>query len=1074
MLHAMRHFALCFFIIIMLLLVTVTSITYGQTASDLEHVIVLNVRTVLDQWTSVSPINFTFETNMAATYPTKGSVSKRLAFPWSVDHSSNSTITQMFAVPYTESYREYFVLVGLYADSCLHLGSLTSIVGSMGGSRLSTPMRWDVQLDGDLYRYITRQLVSFSPSQSAIARTLQSQLEFSSSLICFLQKDSPEQRIIGINLTLRASQARKCELDLSPLEKFGSGIWLDQSENAHIVIGSGSNPRLLIVRSNITDLLLSGSYLRRIPDLLLNRTISIPFSLRLNLSRGYTIGIGPELGEQISIWAATTMNDDMTLLNKTRIFLPETASRFEQANADLLDLGINGERLQRSSDVFPLERALKLISQGHHEIRELIFSSGILVAPVISVIVFVMGAIISHFLFNGSRKMTIFLFVVIAALMFEIHSGLRLLRFSLPIMSTEALSDPSLRPYTSIFALSSGTSLVFLLLAAIAILRYSGTASIYSLSFSNAVRLIKSRKLRGALTIATVIVIAMAIVPSLTLKMVFPIVSQTTISEPASQTLVCFSNVWSSNFVVRTPTGDIFEESSGFIPMSYDEAMFNARKLGLREYTPVYLSVHISPGLSGSVIFANLTLLCRYCGLKLQKSPSMENKAGIVFINEELIRPDQPMPSSPMIEGARLVTAGSFAPSTLRLPNGNGFEEYLEKMELFIGDPDWDSLTSPPKPISTLIAQKDFSGNQRFHIPTPVLAVGEVDVSKYPCLRNRVILLVGEHGKQDQLPVVEDYLKSLISSHKVWLSATKQMGPIPMTLSYMSSYSAMIESGSRSTTLQMDFPKSMIFGTWYAQIILMSIGTLITLSVVLNSTYERRQESVIMSSLGASPAFITYSFVAEGLMLGIIGACTGYIMGYAWGYWIGVSSPEIASELHSLTSLFLVLVVSLIVTSLGSVFPAKEAILKVVPSKIMLSKDIGEINVEKDGSRRVLIPIRLRKEQLVRFSAFVSGLDRHYSGTHYGVNISSRERQADGESLLLDYRGFVGYSERIVRYKVKIRYIPAKEFYQIELVVTSPEDKWIRDQQSLIRQMVYDLREELLRITLSRHWQKEQ
>lgn len=1067
----MRRLTLCFFVITMLLLLLVTSSTYAQTASDLEHVIVLNVRTVFDQWTSPSPINFTFEANMGASYPTRGSAFTRFVFSWRLDHSSNSTMMQTFDVPYTESYREYFVLVGLYTNSCLNLGPLTSVVGSMSGTRWSTPMRWDVKIDGDVYRYTTRQLVSFSPSQSSVARALQSQLALSSSMICVLQKDSPEQRIIGINLTLWVRQAKKCELDLSPLEKLSSGIRFDQSDDAHIVIDSGSNPRLLIVRSGITDLLLSGSYVQRVPDLLLNRTVSIPFSLRLNLSNGYTTAIGPQLREEISTWAAKTINNDMTLLNETRILLPETASRFEQATADLSDLGIDGSQFQTSSEFFPLDRALKLISQGHEEIMELIFSSGILVAPAISVIVFIVGAIISHFLFNGSKKVTIILFIVIATLMFEVHSGLRLLRFSVPTISVEALTDPSVRSYASLLALSSGTSFVFLLLTAIAILRYSGTASIYSLSFSNAVRLIKSRKLRGLLTMVTVMVIAMAIVPSLTLKMVFPIVSEITISEPASQTLVCFSNVWSSKLIVRTPSGDIFEESAGFIPMSYDEAIFNAGKLGLRVYTPVYLSVYTSPGLIGSVIFANLTLLSRYCGLKLQRSPSIENKTGIVFINELLIPSDQPMPASLTVEGARLVTAGSFVSPGLTLPNGIGFEEYLKEMELFIGVPDWDSLTSFPDPMSILVAQKDLSGNQRFRIPTPILGVGEVDVSMYPYLRDRVILLVGEHVEQDPSSEVEDYLRSLISSGRIWLSTTRQIGAIPMTLSYISSYSAMIKRGSESTTLQMGFPTSMIFGTWYAQIILMSIGTLIVLSVVLNSTYERRQESMIMSSLGASPKFITYSFVAEGLMLGIIGACTGYIMGYAWGYWIGVGSPEIASELHSLTPLLLVLVASLVVTGVGSAFPAREAILRVVPSKVMLSKDIGEINVEKDGSRRVLIPIRLRKEQLARFSASVSDLDRYYSSTHYGVNISSHERQADGEALFVNYRGFIGYSERVVAYHVKIRYNPVGEFYQVDLVMNGPEEKWTRDQQDLIRQMVYDLRDELLRITLSRYWE---
>jgi hypothetical protein len=160
----------------------------------------------------------------------------------------------------------------------------------------------------------------------------------------------------------------------------------------------------------------------------------------------------------------------------------------------------------------------------------------------------------------------------------------------------------------------------------------------------------------------------------------------------------------------------------------------------------------------------------------------------------------------------------------------------------------------------------------------------------------------------------------------------------------------------------------------------------------------------------------------------------------------------------------------MVVTLLGSVFPAREALLRVVPSKVMLSKEIGYVKVEKDGSRKVPIPIRLRKDQLERFSSFLSNMVRYYSATKYGVTVRSHERVANGEKLLVDYRGPAGPSEKFVAYEVEINYAPIGDFYHVQFVIRSPEEKWTMNHQAVMKDMVYDLRDELLKITLSRHW----
>ena len=48
---------------------------------------------------------------------------------------------------------------------------------------------------------------------------------------------------------------------------------------------------------------------------------------------------------------------------------------------------------------------------------------------------------------------------------------------------------------------------------------------------------------------------------------------------------------------------------------------------------------------------------------------------------------------------------------------------------------------------------------------------------------------------------------------------------------------------------------------------------------MINAIYERRREMVILSSVGLNPAHITFLFVAEALIIGIIGGGMGYLLG---------------------------------------------------------------------------------------------------------------------------------------------------------------------------------------------------
>ncbi|MCX8183585.1 MAG: hypothetical protein N3F08_04120 [Crenarchaeota archaeon] len=198
----------------------------------------------------------------------------------------------------------------------------------------------------------------------------------------------------------------------------------------------------------------------------------------------------------------------------------------------------------------------------------------------------------------------------------------------------------------------------------------------------------------------------------------------------------------------------------------------------------------------------------------------------------------------------------------------------------------------------------------------------------------------------------------------------------------------------------------------------------------------------------------------------------GDVLGYAWAYSIGASSPEIFTELYSLTPLVLVFLIAILVTGIGSAFPAKEAILKIVPSKIMLVRGGIDIKTEKDGSKRALTPIRLKKEHLEQFSSLIVDMAQSHSYSLYGIIIHSYEKKEDGVKLNLSYRAISGLSERIADYDVEVKYVPDRDFYNVELIVKNIERSSYAyvEHKALMKSMLYELRDELLKITVSEQW----
>ncbi|MEM3078840.1 MAG: FtsX-like permease family protein, partial [Thermoproteota archaeon] len=464
----------------------------------------------------------------------------------------------------------------------------------------------------------------------------------------------------------------------------------------------------------------------------------------------------------------------------------------------------------------------------------------------------------------------------------------------------------------------------------------------------------------------------------------------------------------------------------------------------------------------GLIIFANLTFMKNHLGLNF--SGDFENG---ILIDKEFSR-GQFFPSQLSVMGLNLNVTGVFDKSTLQMPSGEGLESYLRSRPLFIGTINWDAVQTPSR-----LTRDDAltEGNRMLIISSPVIGLVDIKAARNLPVFKRVVALIGTHPDAN-LAAIEKYLKTLVSSHKIWLSRAITTGGTGISIDVVSSYSATVNKGSQLETIQLGAPLLMALGSWESVLMMILIGSLIILNAMLNSIYERRKESVIMSSLGASPNFITYLFLTEGLIIGVMGGCLGYVLGYAWAYLIGASTPEIFTELYSLTPLLLVFLIAILVTGIGSAFPAKEAILKIVPSKIMLVRGEIPIKTEKDGSRRAATPIRLKKDQLERFSSLIIDMARSHSYSLYGIIVHSYEKKVDGVRLRLSYKNISGLSERIADYNVNIKFAPNNDFYNVELIVETIEkgSYAYMEHQALMKSMLYDLRDELLRITVSEQW----
>ena len=73
----------------------------------------------------------------------------------------------------------------------------------------------------------------------------------------------------------------------------------------------------------------------------------------------------------------------------------------------------------------------------------------------------------------------------------------------------------------------------------------------------------------------------------------------------------------------------------------------------------------------------------------------------------------------------------------------------------------------------------------------------------------------------------------------------------------------------------------------YSSVLIIATAALCVLATLIGWVFDRRRDFAIMKALGASEKLINAFFAAEAGLLGLIGACIGYVLGVGIAAWIG-------------------------------------------------------------------------------------------------------------------------------------------------------------------------------------------
>jgi len=219
--------------------------------------------------------------------------------------------------------------------------------------------------------------------------------------------------------------------------------------------------------------------------------------------------------------------------------------------------------------------------------------------------------------------------------------------------------------------------------------------------------------------------------------------------------------------------------------------------------------------------------------------------------------------------------------------------------------------------------------------------------------------------------------------------------------------------------------------------------------VMLNNVYERRKEIRTLSMLGLNPTHIGLIFVAEAIILGMVGGSLGYLFGLGFYRIMVLFGQElIVREKLEWWWSAIGFTIAIVASVLSAIRPAALAVSTYTPSKIKkLKLTEKEMKVRREEvfkvyqAKELSMPVKVNLNEKEFFVGFV--LDRlDELKTGYVERVDNVEEMPEIEnvkgelvkSIKFDYRFEVSGRERRTRNNLILTKSHKEDYYRVRLV----------------------------------------
>ncbi|MHA1710950.1 MAG: ABC transporter permease, partial [Candidatus Freyarchaeota archaeon] len=226
--------------------------------------------------------------------------------------------------------------------------------------------------------------------------------------------------------------------------------------------------------------------------------------------------------------------------------------------------------------------------------------------------------------------------------------------------------------------------------------------------------------------------------------------------------------------------------------------------------------------------------------------------------------------------------------------------------------------------------------------------------------------------------------------------------------------------------------------------------------VLVNSIHERKGEISILSAIGLNPAHLTALFAFEALILGVVGAGIGYILGLGsyrmMTLFVEMSVRQKVSAVWCLAALG----VAVMAVLAGSIFAIRTS---VVATPSLLRRWRIEERPRPSGEWVLPLPIRILQDEVEPFMDYAEKALRSYQGEfEERIERIKRMRKETPKGIVRGirfvYRSGVGMNAILTVNEFRLVKRHEERSYSAELASWGPGDKDVYKTANLIRKLI--------------------